>query len=133
MSALVDLLASAGQDDLKEIEAAIEAAERELSSLRAARKVIQLKLGLIFDKQDNFRKKVQQQRDKAVSGVEVASLSETSLISKRRQEIYQYLAVNRNVSQQKLCEVFDIPMGSITATLNHQWFKKAKNGGVELA
>ena len=137
-SLLLEALKSISQEDLDACEAEIERLDKELVALRQARNLMKAKLGLIVDKVAAMHagrtKKAEERRSEAekqaalVSSGATAAEAGTILVKQRREAIYNYLAANGPTLAKTLCEKLDIPLGSIGAVLNHQWFKCGKKG-----
>lgn len=137
-SALLDALKNVTSEDLDACDAEIERLDKELVALRQARNLMRAKLGLLVDKvaamHKGRTKKAEERRSEAekqaalVSSGAAPSEAGTILVKQRREAIYNYLAANGPTLAKTLCQKLDIPLGSMGAVLNHQWFKSGKNG-----
>jgi len=121
---LLTLVGKATADDLKAVDEAIAAKEREIDSLRAVRKVIALATGA---ESAQGRKKPQAARSDSPAGGANGNPNRT-VSDERREKIAKYLYANGKTGSAALCRVLSIPTGSITATLAHPWFVTGSDG-----
>jgi hypothetical protein len=112
---LLDALANATPDDLADVEHQMRDTEKKLGSLKALRRVLSIKLN---GKQPS-QKKTARGRPPAtpVGGTDG-----------RRLKVAMYLLHSGPTRPAVIANSCDIPMGSITAVLDHEWFQKVPDG-----
>ena len=118
---MLSLVAVAKPEDLAVMALSITAKERELTGLKAVRKVLALTLGV-----EPEGKKPGPRRKADPAPATPASNSETS--DQRRAKCVRYIAKNGPTPGAELCRLFNIPPGSQTAVLSHEWFERHPKG-----
>jgi hypothetical protein len=120
---LIDLVGRAKADDLAALDASIAAKEKELTSLRAMRRVLALALGVETD----MRGKVSR-NGKAKHAAPPGPTSDLRTSEERRAACARYIATNGPTTGVALCRLFNIPQGSKGLVFDYEWFKSGDNG-----
>ncbi|VTT98916.1 unnamed protein product [Gemmataceae bacterium] len=117
---LLDLVGRATPDDLKAIDDAIAAKDRDLAALRAVRKVLAVAAGVEEPKKPGpGPRKEKADADQPGRG---GSMEE------RRVRCARYILKNGPTPAAGLGRLFDIPAGSQTGVLSHPWFQRTDSG-----
>jgi hypothetical protein len=58
----------------------------------------------------------------------LGDLGKHALMDARRKAVVRYLDKNAPRRSLEICKACDIPQGSITAAMNHEWFSKSEQG-----
>lgn len=130
---LLALIAGSTADDVERLDAEIAAREADLESLRAVRRVIALKHGLA--KPSGWKGKKEKgdapkAADKPAGGF--MGNPDRTVGDERREKIARRLLKFGPTTGANLCDLFNIPKGSIGMTMDHPWFQGGP-GGYELS
>ena len=137
---LMEALSGVTQSDLDEITAKCEALETELSQLREVRKIIEVKLGVRKPVGHNLKGRPKRRSVEDTENTP-ATLTHSAMNSTgqaytqtelHRIAARKYLQQHGCTSQSGLAKQCNIPAGSITAVLRHDWFMHTARG-VELS
>jgi hypothetical protein len=119
---LIDLVGKAKAEDLSAMDQTIADKEKEIVSLRAMRRVIALALGVETDGRLNKKPKG------AAKPVGAPAAPASSTTEERRALCVKHIAKNGPTVGATLCQLFDIPTGSQTTVLTHEWFERSDRG-----
>lgn len=133
---LLEALKTVTEADLTEVNEKIAAMESELNDFKQLQKVIEIKLGMrrsMFQTPGANRGGRPRKRPEtpADGSAEISPASQYTTAERHRMRVREYIMANGPASQATICKQCDIPHGSITAVLKHDWFTFTARG-VEL-
>lgn len=132
---LFEALKNVTKEDLDKCIERIKEIEAELAGMKAARRLIETRLGIEHPRLSNFKgrrpRKAAEDASGEASGEQSAEPQQYTATERHRLRAKEYLMANGPTHQAALAKRCDIPAGSITAVLKHPWFAHTSRG-VEL-
>lgn len=131
---LLDLIKQATADDLQTIDDDIAAKVKELDGLKSVRQLLATALGVEVKPTRTYTAKQPPAVPPTPALAPVASqkppaIGDTgSVTNDRRLKAARYILKNGPTPSTALARLFDIPLGSATATFEHSWFYKTDAG-----
>lgn len=128
---LLKAIANATKEDLDEITARIEKLENELAGLRQLRRVLDVILNghaVTKAKRGGRKKQDQKEENGAISKTE----SDSGSVRHQRRLAAAQLLLRGPLRPSEIASGCEIPMGSITVTLDCPWFRRLADGTVGL-
>ena len=127
---LLEALSEATDSDLEDVEAKLVELEKEVAALKELRKVLAAKLGKDLPKSGRGgRRKVAAGTAEDEDG---DGFGRAGTLIARRRTIFEYITANGPQTQAELCKQCSIPTGSISATVDHNFFKQLPDGRIDL-
>lgn len=123
---LLKLMGKATAEDVKAMDDAIAAKERELDGLKAVRKMLALAVGIETPKKPGPAKGTPSRAPRA--DAPLPDGSGRTVGDERREKFARYLLREGATTGGVLCNRLDIPNSNITTLMQHPWFKSGPKG-----